>query len=105
MGQDLARQVQPRNTVHSNSPVVQAPQPKDLYSKKGPLNRCKCARLSHFYVIDIKCHPRESAQKYHLPPGEICRQARRIFLAKVFLFNRNQVLQSPYTCIVILWED
>lgn len=65
MGQDLAKQVQPRNSVHSNSSVVQAPQPKDLYSKKGPLNRCKCARLSHFYVIDIKCHPWESAQKYH----------------------------------------
>lgn len=105
MGQDLAKQVQPRNSVHSNSSVVQAPQPKDLYSKKGPLNRCKCARLSHFYVIDIKCHPWESAQKYHLPPGEICRQARRIFLAKVFLFNRNEVLPSPYTCIVILLED
>ncbi|CAH3029489.1 unnamed protein product [Porites evermanni] len=64
MGQDLAKQVQPRNSVHSNSPVVQAPQPKDLYSKKGPLNRFSESEVQNMVNVYHKLAALSPRDKY-----------------------------------------
>ena len=42
MGQEVAKQVQPKaNILESSNSTASAPLPKHLYKKMSPLNRCE----------------------------------------------------------------
>jgi len=64
MGQDLARQVQPRiNTVETTNFVVHPPQPKDLY-KKSPLNRFSESEVQNMVNVYKKLAALSPRDKY-----------------------------------------